>query len=128
LPEHKRLNTMNKTYFRYKEHPGDLFRDANLHALPEVDGQLEHFLTSFLGNYQSDDRVAYLNDLSMLLNNEFEDESQELKFRKQIGFLSNPEIQLDIQSTESKLKAEAFERFYELVGSGEIEVVSNSEH
>jgi len=122
LPGDNLSNTMNETYFRYKEHPGDLFRDANLHVLPQVDDQLETLLTSFLMHYQSDARVTYLNDLSMLLNNEFEDETQELLFRKQIGLLSNPEIELEIQSIETKLKAEAFERFYGLLRSGEIEV------
>lgn len=126
MPEHKNTQTMNTTYFRYKQHPGDLFRDTNLHLLPEVDSQLEPLLTSFLRNYQSDPRVAYLNDLSMLLNNEFEDESNELHFRKQIGFLSNPEIELEIQSIECKLKTEAFERFYVMLVSGEIEVTNKN--
>mgnify|MGYP006329666943 FL=1 len=43
----------NNVYFRYKEHPGDLFRSTELIKLANPDEDLESFLIQFLNNYQT---------------------------------------------------------------------------
>jgi hypothetical protein len=38
---------MPSTYFKFKAHPGDLFRNAEEHELPDPDADLEAFLVWF---------------------------------------------------------------------------------
>jgi hypothetical protein len=44
---------MNTIRFKYKEHPGDFFRNSDIISLPNPQDDLESFLVQFLKNYQS---------------------------------------------------------------------------
>ncbi len=116
---------MIKTYFRYKKHPGDFFRNTELRALPNPDENLEDFLIWFLDHYQSDSRIALIDDLSKLIDDEFEDENDKAKFIKSIGLKSESELLAEIESIENELKEEAYQNFYSLVREGKIEVLAN---
>lgn len=114
---------MNTISFKYKQHPGDLLRNADLVQLPNPTENLEDFLVWFLNNYQSDDRVAYLDDLFKLLHNEFDDSTEEEKFIKMIGKKTEKEIEKEIKSVENVLKNEAYKNFYDLILNNKIELI-----
>jgi hypothetical protein len=114
---------MEKTFFRYRKHPGDFLRNTDLLELPNPDENLEDFLISFLDHYQSDSRIAYINDLDKLLYDEFTDELEISKFIEEIGEKSKLEIQEEIKQIETELKDEAFKNFYQLLLENKIEVL-----
>ncbi|WP_289024288.1 hypothetical protein [uncultured Salegentibacter sp.] len=114
---------MLTTFFKFKKHPGDFFRNTDIIELPNPDNNLDDFLIWFLDCYQSDERIARVNDLSKLIENEFVDESEKSKFIKEIGEKGNTEILVDIKNIETELKNEAFKNFYKLLLKNEIEVI-----
>lgn len=118
---------MKKIFFRHIVHPGDLFRNTDVVELPHPNENLEDFLIWFLHNYQSDNRVAYIDDLSKLLYNEFSIEGDKVDFTNQIGTKTDKEIQAEISKVEDELKTEAYENFYQLLLSNKIEIVSDNE-
>lgn len=118
---------MDKVYFRYKEHPGDVVRSADTIALPNPDEKLEDFLVWFLYNYQSDSRVAYVDDLFKLLYNEFSDNNEKEKFISIVGEKTEDCIREEIKFIENKLKNEAFNNFYNLVLNNKIELIFDGE-
>jgi hypothetical protein len=117
---------MEKLYFRYKVHPGDFLRNSDVVELPNPNDNLEDFLIWFLRNYQSDNRITYIDDLYKLLHNEFSNESDKADFIKQIGTKSVAEIQEEISLVESELKSEAYENFYHLILSNKIEIIADA--
>ncbi|MGC4127978.1 MAG: hypothetical protein QM564_00140 [Bergeyella sp.] len=116
---------MNKVYFKYKEHPGDFFRNTDIAELPNPQKDLESFLVQFLPNYQSDERIAFLDDLYKLIDDDFFDEKDKVEFVHQIGIKSNAELKTDIQLLENDLKQSAFKNFYNLVQQNKIEIIDN---
>ena len=116
---------MNKFSFRYHTHPGDLLRNTDIVKLPDLEENLEDFLIWFLDNYQSDQRVADLDDLYKLLNNEFYYELEKEDFIERIEVSSEKEIKEKISRIEVGLKEDAFENFYYLLMHDEIELFSN---
>jgi len=114
---------MKKILFKYKEHPGDLFRNTDVIELPNPDNNLEDFLICFLDNYQSDKRIAHIDDLSKLVENEFLDENEKERFKNFIGNKTQEELLSEIELIENELKAEAFRNFYYLLLSNKIEIV-----
>lgn len=116
---------MKKIFFRFKVHPGDLLRNTDIVELPSPNENLEDFLIWFLRKYQSDDRIAHLDDLNKLLHNEFSSEIDKTDFIKQIGTKTDNEVQEEINLVEDELKGEAYKNFYHLLLSNEIEIVSN---
>lgn len=114
---------MNKVFFRYKIHPGDLLRNSDFIELPNPDENIEGFLIWFLDNYQSDNRIAYINDLSKIVENEFIDSDEKNRFREIYGEKSKEELLLDLSLVENELKAEALSNFYRLLLSQKIEIV-----
>jgi hypothetical protein len=114
---------MKKILFKYKEHPGDLFRNTDVIELPNPDNNLEDFLIWFLDNYQSDKRIAHIDDLSKLVENEFLDENEKERFKNFIGNKTQEELLSEIELIENELKAEAFRNFYYLLLSNKIEIV-----
>jgi hypothetical protein len=114
---------MKKILFKYKEHPGDLFRNTDVIELPNPDNNLEDFLICFLDNYQSDKRIAHIDDLSKLVENEFLDENEKERFENFIGNKTQEELLSEIELIENELKAEAFRNFYNLLLSNKIEIV-----
>lgn len=116
---------MSKVYFKYKEHPGDFFRNTDIVELPNPQEDLESFLVQFLPNYQSDERITFLDDLSKLIDDDFFDENDKIEFINQIGNKSKDELRTEIQLFENDLKHSAFKNFYNLVQQNRIEIISN---
>ena len=116
---------MNNVYFKFKEHPKDFLRNTDIIELPNPHEDLEGFLVQFLKHYQSDERVTCLNDLYKLLGNEFFDEEDKNKFINFVSCKTDQEIKNKIQIIERKLKDEAFENFYNLVQTKQIEFIKN---
>ena len=116
---------MNTISFKYKEHPGDLLRCTDVIQLPNPNEKLEDFLVCFLNNYQSDERVTYIDDLIKLLNNEFVDEIEKERLIKVIGNKTDKEIKEQIKSVENDLKNEAYNNFYNLILNKKIELIIN---
>lgn len=115
----------NNVYFRYKEHPGDLFRSTELIKLPDPDEDLESFLIQFLNNYQSDKRIAHLNDLYKLEDEQFNDETLKSGSSNNLKYQSDQEIKREILLLKNKLIHEAFENFYHLILLKKIDLVTN---
>jgi hypothetical protein len=118
---------MNKIYFKYLSHPGDFFRNEKINELPNPDNNLEDFLIWFLNNYQSDHRVSYMDDLFKLVNNEFVDENEKIKFEEKIGNKTKNELKHEIRGVENVLKTEAYTNFYNLLLSNKIEIIVDNE-
>ena len=118
---------MNTLSFKYKEHPGDFFRNTDVISLPNPKDDLEIFLVQFLKNYQSDERVTYLDDLYKLLDDDFFKDEDKQEFIKTIGNKTEKEIAAEIQVIENELINEAYSNFYDLVLAKQIEIIDNGE-
>lgn len=118
---------MNKVLFKFKNHPGDLFRSTDIVELPDPDQDLEGFLVQFLPMYQTDDTVALLNDLYKISDDNLFDNQKEIKFIEQLGFMTKEEVESEIPKIESQLKMEAYKHFYGLIYSNEIEIIQHGE-
>ncbi len=118
---------MNRVCFKYKSHPGDFFRNAEIHVLPDPDNNLEDFLIWFLDNYQSDSRITYIDDLSKLADDEFVDENDKKIFEKKVDNKTKNELLIEINEVENELKTEAYRNFYNLLLSNKIEIVVENE-
>lgn len=116
---------MNTVSFKYKEHPGDFFRNSEVTTLPNPNEDMESFLVQFLKSYQSDERIAYIDDLYKLLDDEFFNDKDKQEFIKKIGNRTEKEIKNEIQNIENELKNEAFSNFYNLVLTKQIEIFEN---
>lgn len=117
---------MKGIHFRYRNHPGDLFRSTDTIELPNPEENLEDFLAQFLPNFQSDDRVTFINDLYKLLHNEFFNQTERDKFIEFIGTnKTEQEIKAEIKLTEQKLIRDAYQNFYSLVLTKKIEITEN---
>jgi len=114
---------MRKISFKYKIHPGDLLRNTDSVELPNPDENLEDFLVWFLDNYQSDNRIAYLNDLYLLLDNEFSNDSDKQDFVNHLKDKTEKGIQEEITEIEHNCKDEAYRNFYHLLSSDKIEIL-----
>ena len=110
--------------FKYHTPPGDFFRNAETQELPDPEHDLETFLIWFLDNYQSDNRIAYLDDLAKLLDDDFENNEARQLVLNSIGHLSKSEIREEIANIEAELKFEAFKNFYWLTRANKIEIVA----
>ncbi len=118
---------MNNVCVKYKEHPGDFLRNTDTVILPNPKEDLESFFVQFLKHYQSDERVAYIDDLYKLLDDEFFNDEDKQKFIRTIGNKTEKEIKYEIQKTENELKNEAYSNFYKLVLTKQIEIIYNGE-
>ncbi len=114
---------MSKVFFRYKIHPGDLLRNTDFTELPNPDKNIEDFLIWFLDNYQSDKRIAHIDDLSKIVNEELEDKAEKGDINAIRSDKSKEELLSEIELIENELKAEAFKNFYHLLLSQKIEIV-----
>jgi hypothetical protein len=118
---------MNNIYFKFKNHPGDFLRNTDVNELPNPQNDLENFLVQFLRSYQSDERVTYLDDLYKLLDDEFFNEEDKNKIIQISSCKTEQEIKNKIQQVENELKNEAFNNFYNLVQTKQIEIIENGE-
>ena len=116
---------MDTVYFKYKEHPKDLLRSTDTVKIPNPVDDLEGFLIQFLKCYQSDERVAYIEDLYKFIDDEFFDEADKNSFIEIIGNKNEQEIKAEIQRIETELKNEAYVNFYNLVQTKQIEIIYN---
>lgn len=116
---------MTKIYFKYLEHPGDFFRSTNVVELPSPQHDTENFLIQFLPNYHSDQRVALINDLYKLLDDEFVDENELIELTNDFGNLSKDEIKSIIKDKENELTDSAFENFYYLILEDKIKIIKD---
>ena len=114
--------TMPSTYFKFKAHPGDLFRNAEEHELPDPDADLEAFLVWFLDDYQKDSRLAYIDDLAKRLDGVFDDGFEMEHLGLRVEKASKLELDLEIAAVEKTLKAEAYSNFYRLLLEHKIEI------
>lgn len=114
-------------FFRYINHPGDFFRNSEVVELPDPDKDLEVFLIWFLSNYQSDDRIAYLEDLYKIKNNEFQSVLEKSNFINENELKNDFLIKKEIYSIENELKHEAYQNFYHLLLNRKIELVNHYE-
>lgn len=114
-------------YFRYLSHPGDLLRNTDIIPLPNPNEDLEEFLIWFLHGFQSDDRIAYMDDLYKLLQNEFTENSEKLKFIERVGEKTQKEAKDEIELIEEELKQESYRNFYHLVLDNKIEIIENND-
>lgn len=113
-----------KPSFRFYHHPGDFFRNADVQSMPNPEDDLESFLINFLHNYQSDDRIAYLDDLYKLCFNEFETEEQQSDFMLKNNIPDLEGAKAEISALENHLKQEAYANFYNLTLNKQIEVIN----
>lgn len=123
----KKMIFPEKIFCRFKVHPGDLLRNNDIFQLPNPNDNLEDFLIWFMNNYQSDDRLAYLDDLYKLFDDDFSDEETKARFIDQVGNMTVGEIKEAIEFEENELKVEAYTNFYHLVLSDKIEIVRPNE-
>lgn len=117
------MNT--KAFFKFKEHPGDFFRNTDLVKLPDINKDFDEFLIQFLPNYQSDNTVTYLDDLYKLLFDEFESICHKKNFISTSGITCKEKIQEEIELTIERLKYKALDNFYRLLYSQKIEVLNS---
>jgi hypothetical protein len=116
---------MSKMFFRYKIHPGDLLRNSDYMELPNPYKNLEDFLIWFLDNYQSDKRIARIDDLSRIADDEFIEEYEKSNINAFDFDKSKAELLAEIKLIENELKAEAFKNFYHLLLSQKIEILEH---
>ncbi|WP_028666539.1 hypothetical protein [Runella zeae] len=116
---------MDNVYFKYKKHPKDLLRSTDVMMLPDPIENLEGFLVQFLKCYQSDERVAYINDLYKFLEEGFLDEEDKGSFIEIIKNKTDKEIEDELLRVEAELKNEAYINFYNLVQDNQIEIIYN---
>lgn len=112
---------MSQVLFKYRVHPGDFFRNAEIAKLPNPEHNFEEFLIWFLDNYQSDSRIAYIDDLSKAI----EEENITTILIGDKSFKNKSEIQNEIEVIENELKAEAYENFYRLLRENKIEIITD---
>lgn len=118
---------MKEILFRYRKHPGDLLRNADVIKLPNPEKELDEFLLQFLARYQSDDRIAYVNDLCKLLDNDFLEDSEKEELINMIGKKTEIELKDEIDSVEEELINEAYKNFYHLILDDKIEIILNDQ-
>ena len=114
-----------KVHFRFKNHPGDLFRDASIQPLPNPEDEQETFWIWFHPCFQISDDVSELNDLYKILHDEEFDEDFKTD-NSWYGYytgMSKEEIQGAIAEYEQEITRDCLENFYRLVRNGEVEIV-----
>ena len=77
---------MKNILFKFKKLPSDLLRGTSTLQLPDPEKDLDTFLVQFLPLYQTDNTVSYVNDLYKLLDDDFQDDDDLIKF---INFLNS---------------------------------------
>ncbi len=108
-------------FFKYKNHPGDLFRDTSIQSLPDFEKDKESFWIWFLPNYSTSKTVSYLNDLYKWVE-DIHDGFVNSKFERQFGRMTLDEINEQIKCTEDRLDLESLMNFYKLINHQEIEL------
>ena len=114
------------THFRYKEHPGDLFRGTVIVPLPEPYKDQENFWIWFHPCFQTSQDVADLNDLYKYLNDEwFDGDVMETDDYTYYSTMPKDQIREEIKSLEEVIYQDCFENFYHLILEGKIELLTS---
>lgn len=111
-----------QVYFRFREHPEDLFRSTDIIKLPDPDKDQDTFLVQFLPNYQSDQTIAYINDLYKLKHNKVSDEDDKDNILETVGGKILEQVDEEIKSVTQELYNQALRNFYDLVLENRIEI------
>lgn len=119
---------MSEINFKFNNHPGDFFRSCSIIQLPDPEKDTQNFLIQFLKNYQSDDRVAFIEDLYKLLDNDFYDEQERNKLIEFIGPKNDDEIMAVIKLKEKELINDAYKNFYHLIRTKQIQIIKNGKN
>jgi len=114
-----------KTYFKFKQHPGDLFRDNSIQVLPDINKNQEDFWLWFHPDYIGSETVAYLNDLYKWVE-DIGDGVENSEFEDCHGKMSLDEIQEQINTTEKRLVFESLENFYHLLKIQKVEIIKEN--
>lgn len=114
-------------YFRFREHPGDLFRSTDIIKLPDLDKDQNTFLVQFLPNYQSDQTVAYLNDLYKIFHDEFNDNEDRANILETVGDKTLELVDKEIRTVTQELYNQALRNFYELILNNNIEIINEEQ-
>lgn len=110
---------MKKIQFKFKNHPGDLFRNDSIQVLADFYKDKENFWIWFHPNYSSSETVAYLNDLYKWIE-DICDGFDNPEFEKWYGKISLKEIENEIKVVEKRMDFESLEGFYRMVRIGNI--------
>jgi hypothetical protein len=116
---------MSKIHFQYRQHPGDFFRNTEISQLPDPSTHFENFIIQFLKHYQSDQRVAHIDDLQKYIDDEFYNEEEKNIFTKSVSSVTIEDIKAEIKHIEIELKNEAFENFYNLILTNQLKIIEN---
>lgn len=116
-----------QVYFRFRVHPGDLYRSTDIIELPDPEKDQDTFLVQFLPNYQSDQNVAYLNDLYKIFHDEFSDDEDKENILKTVGDKTLEQVDKEIKRATKELYVEALRNFNKLVLNDEIEIINDEQ-
>lgn len=112
---------MKTIRFRFKNHPGDLFRNDSVQVLPDFHTDKENFWIWFHPNYSGSETVAYLNDLNKWVE-DIGDGVENPEFEKWYGKMDLEEIMEKIGSVEKQLDLESLEGCYGMIGGQKIRI------
>lgn len=97
-------------YFKFKNHPKDLFRDCSVNRLPNPKTSEADFWVWFHPNYQNSDDIALINDLFVKLERE----------------PLNSILINDIEELRKRITYDSFENFYEQISNGNIIIIKKT--
>lgn len=114
------------THFRYKKHPGDLFRNTSIQLLPHPYKNQSDFWVWFHPSYHRSEDIADLSELYKQLH-DFSGKEGTTKANQELCYtgISKERLAKDIKLLEHKIYQDCFENFYLLVIEGHIELIDN---
>ena len=114
-----------KLRFRFKIHPGDLFRDTSIQEMPDPYNDQEQFWVWFHPRFQSSQDIYELNNLYKLLHDEEFDEDfiEDNDWYDHYSSLDEKKLKSEIQKLETEITADCYENFYRLVRDELIEII-----
>lgn len=117
------------THFRYKKHPGDLFRDTSVQLLPHPYKNQSEFWVWFHPSYHRSEDIADLNELYKQLHN-FSCREEITEANPELCYTGIPKERIteEIKLLEHKIYQDCFENFYLLIIEGHIELIENNQH
>jgi len=115
------------THFRYKKHPGDLFRNTSVRLLPHPYKNQEDFWVWFHPSYHRSEDISDLGDLyKQLHETSYQENTTAASKNEQCHREASKErLFEEIKSLEQKIYQDCFENFYLLIIEGRIELIDN---
>lgn len=114
------------THFRYKKHPGDLFRNTSVQLLPHPYKNQEDFWVWFHPFYHRSEDISDLGDLYKQLHDTPCQETR-VSSKNELCYsaVSKERLFEEIKSLEQKIYQDCFENFYLLIIEGRIELLES---